>query len=181
METYVLYRRGEERKTGQEKEPSITVSPTKVQDKCYLEVSNSGGSGEFEAQITVLEGANHLQNGPNHYVARWKNEKGKYAKILGGHIGLIRIGQIFPTGMILFYWQSKEDDSHMSSYEFAPAKPPDAIPPQERTSHRDISTRFNLVDSTPEFLLEVTINALEGLKKGSIVKQYRLTPSKWRK
>ncbi len=81
-----------------ENRPAITVTPgIEGHRDLYLEVTNSGERGAFEAQIEVLDGVNHMHGLTRpplpRYTGYWQRSAGPVAYLPQGHTDRLLLGR----------------------------------------------------------------------------------------
>lgn len=149
--------------------PSIEVRPIKEHDLYCLEVKNRGNTGEFQAQIEMLEGHIHVGMKLNRYLACWEYAPHKEAKILKDQVDKIKIARFISNHPYITQYL------HLYYY--------DPISSGENYIGSDawfIGSKIIAVNGTerevtkPEFMLRVTISSEPSLKQGSFVKEYKL-------
>ena len=142
-----------------------------------LEVKNAGGTGEFTMQIEVEEDTIDMVDHKKglKYVGYW---------VLGDHHGepKIKTGQVDRVSIAELISENSVMEIKLISYDtqtpYSPATSSFrwSVPPKDisKASHKDIATRFSLIEAPPQYILRVVISSTPSLKDGFIIKRYKL-------
>ena len=151
--------------------PSIEVRPVREHDIYCLEVKNIGNAGVFMAEIQIIEGGGHITPyGFNRYKACWESVKGRESQIFQDQTDRIKIAHLVSYSPLyqsqhldLYYYNPQTNqENHVNSDTYWVG----ATLTSENGKERPLTS--------PEFILQVTINAKEGLREGSFAKKYKL-------
>ena len=146
--------------------PSIEVEVINdPRDKMFLEVTNKGEHGEFEAQIEVLEGRYCIHGITRPllpiYTGYWQRNAGPKASLPQGHKDRLMIGRLdMPSPRILL--------ARFAMYFY------DAVSQQLAEYGTTSWVPGSRQAKVARFLLQITISSTPGMKEGPFVKTYLL-------